>query len=433
MALMEWMRSPPEIHSKDGRWRSGHALTGRREMETSRHHVPFCPHFVPSQLLLMSYSRITRLPLSLVLYGSKTSVKVSIRPAACSSWRHITLQTRSQHNRSPRPTQNYRQTGQSQVDPRAIETSSHREPPQQNFPETLVLEDVQWPNVKIRYLRPAIWALLVSGGIFTSLAYLEAKKELQPKKASRWLEVPQWGMQRRTAPTPTEVATQWWGQLNTMSKVSCGIIAANSAVHLTSFVAPQFWNSLWHVPARNVNYTQFTSMFVHSGPFHLFVNMYATYNFMIPVGYSRAFEGNPYQVLSFFLATGVLSGFAQHWATLITPAKRAIPEAFIKCGGASGALLGILGVFCMEYPHAGLGIMFVPVHFDAQYVLPAVMLFDFIGMVRGYSFVNFGHAASCINHNFISRELIVNRHIFPAHYLVWATLIWTGRTTSGSP
>jgi rhomboid-like protein len=115
---------------------------------------------------------------------------------------------------------------------------------------------------------------------------------------------------------------------------------------------------------------------------------------MIPVGYSHAFEGNPYHVLSFFLATGVLSGFAQHWSTLITPQRRPIPEIFIRCGGASGALLGILGVFCMQYPNAGLGIILLPFHFEAQYVLPAIMLFDFVGMVRGYSFVNFGHAVS---------------------------------------
>jgi rhomboid-like protein len=145
--------------------------------------------------------------------------------------------------------------------------------------------------------------------------------------------------------------------------------------------------------------------------------MYATYNFMIPVGYSRAFEGNPYQVLSFFLATGVLSGFAQHWATLISPQKRSIPETLIRCGGASGALLGILGVFCTQYPHAGLGIILLPFHFEAQYVLPAIMLFDFVGMVRGYSFVNFGHAASYFS-LIILHMLTSSRHIFLVPSLV---------------
>jgi rhomboid-like protein len=235
-------------------------------------------------------------------------------------------------------------------------------------------------------------------GIFTGLAYLEAKKELKPKKTEGW---PKWNAPpKRGPPTPTELAMNSWQQLNPISQLSCGIIGANAAVHLSSFVAPRYWDSLWHTPVRNVNYTQFTSMFVHSGPFHLFVNMYALYNFMMPVAYSQAFEGNSHHLLSFFLATGVLSGLAQHCSTLITPQKRAIPEVFIRCGGASGALLAVLGVFCMEYPTAGLGIMFIPVHFDAQYVLPAIMLFDFVGMVRGYSFVNFGHAVclcvSCI-------------------------------------
>jgi rhomboid-like protein len=256
------------------------------------------------------------------------------------------------------------------------------------------LGNIPYPTLKVRYLRPAIWAFAVSAGIFTGLAYLEAKQDLKPKKSKGWLGTGRMGMQTRGPPTPTQVATQWWEQLNPISKLSCGIIAANSAVHLSSFLVPRYWELLWHMPARNVNYTLFSSMFVHSGPFHLFVNMYCTYNFMIPVGYSRLFEGNPYHMLSFFLSTGVLSGFAQHWATLISPQKRAIPEIFIRCGGASGALLGVLGVFCMQYPTAGLGILFIPIHFDAQYVLPAVLLFDFVGMVRGYSFVNFGHAVS---------------------------------------
>ncbi|KAH7061934.1 hypothetical protein BKA63DRAFT_456828 [Paraphoma chrysanthemicola] len=299
-------------------------------------------------------------------------------------------QPRYQHNRTP----NTRQTPGRPVPVRSgksVKSTPIKEdiPSEQYaFPSELSSN----PRIVVRYFRPAIWAIVVSGGIFASLAFLQAKSELKPKTPS-WPSAPQWGTTRRTPPSPTELATQTWASLNPMSKLSAGIIATNSVVHLTSFVVPAYWQSLWHMPARNVNYTLFTSMFVHSGPFHLFVNMYFTYNFMIPVGYSRAFEGNPYQVGAFFLATGVLSGYAQHLATLISPQKRAIPEIFIRCGGASGALLGMLGVFCMQYPNAGLGIMFVPVHFDAQYVLPAIMLFDFIGMVRGYSFVNFGHAA----------------------------------------
>jgi rhomboid-like protein len=338
----------------------------------------------------MSLSRISRLSPSLVSLAGRTPSSTPPRPTVCQPWKHF--QRRSQHNKASRLPQNRRQTVQPGVDyPPA---GSHDIPSDGSVPGAIRLEDIQWPKIKVRYFRPAIWAIVISGGIFTGLAYLQARQELKPKKSKGW-EAPQWGMQKRTPPGPIELGSQMWAQLNPISKVSCGIIAANSAVHLSSYLVPKFWDLLWHTPARNVNYTQFSSMFVHSGPFHLFVNMYATYNFMIPVGYSHAFEGNPYHVLSFFLATGVLSGFAQHWSTLITPQRRPIPEVFIRCGGASGALLGILGVFCMQYPNAGLGIILLPFHFEAQYVLPAIMLFDFVGMVRGYSFVNFGHAVSC--------------------------------------
>ncbi|KAH7395002.1 hypothetical protein DE146DRAFT_67738 [Phaeosphaeria sp. MPI-PUGE-AT-0046c] len=299
--------------------------------------------------------------------------------SGCRTWRHA--QTRGQHNIPRRSPQRVQQAPRPQ-------TAYRLEPEEIQSITEESAASIKWPDVRVRYLRPAIWALVVSGGIFTGLAYVQAKQELKAKK-STWLEAPQWGAPRRGPPN----LTQMWENVDPISKVSYGIIAANSAIHLSSFVLPHYWDLLWHIPARNVNYTLLSSAFVHSGPMHLFVNMYATYNFLLPVGYSRAFEGKPNHVLSFFLATGVLSGFAQHWATMITLQKRSIPEVFIRCGGASGALLGILGVFCMEYPHAGLGIIFLPFHFEAQYVLPAVMLFDFVGMVRGYSFVNFGHAA----------------------------------------
>lgn len=257
-----------------------------------------------------------------------------------------------------------------------------------------------WPKVRIRYLRPAIWSLTVSAGIFSGLAYYQAKKEIeQAKKPMNWLQAPQWGLaqSRASPPSATELATRWWAELNPISKMTWGIIGANSAVHLTSFLVPRYWDLLWHVPARNVNYTNFTSMFVHSGPMHLGVNMWATYNFMLPVGYSHLFEGNGPHVGAFFLATGVLSGYAQHFTTMFTKNRRIIPEIFIRSGGASGALFGILGAFCMEYPTAQLGILFVPISFEAQYFFPAVMLFDLIGVIRGYSFVNFGHAVSHVS------------------------------------
>src|SRR5690242_3287945 len=126
-----------------------------------------------------------------------------------------------------------------------------------------------WPKVRVRYLQPAIWSFAVSAGIFSGLAYYQAKKEIEQEKKATWFQAPQWGLptqSRAGPPSATELATRWWAELNPISKVTWGIIGANSAVHLTSFLVPRYWDLLWHIPARNVNYTNFTSMFVHSGP-----------------------------------------------------------------------------------------------------------------------------------------------------------------------
>jgi rhomboid-like protein len=362
----------------------------------------------------MSLSRIGRPALQRLCLTSQRPATPSLRWSAHSL--NNRLQQRSQHN-SERP-------------PRRSERPSNRKSPVQQIKEEQIEiippiagsysnpasgdqysgpgyeEDEapkpEWPRVRVRYLRPAIWSLTVSAGIFSGLAYYQARKEVEAeKKASKWLQAPQWGLPQSRAgpPSATELATQWWKDQNPISKATWYIIGANSAVHLTSFLVPRYWDLLWHIPARNVNYTNFTSMFVHSGPMHLAVNMWATYNFMLPVGYSRLFEGNAAHVGAFFLATGVLSGYAQHFTTMFTKNRRIIPEIFIRGGGASGALFGILGAFCMEYPHAQLGILFLPVSFEAQYFFPAVMLFDLVGVIRGYSFVNFGHAVSCFVEN----------------------------------
>jgi rhomboid-like protein len=253
-------------------------------------------------------------------------------------------------------------------------------------------EEPPFFRVKVRLLRPAIFAFSLSTAIYVALAYWEARNEVKPKRVQDYM--PQWRGQQRTPPTPTEVVTRAWVGLDPMSKISWGLIGSNSAIHLTKLVAPAYWSQLWHTPALNVNYSLLTSAFVHSGPLHLGFNMYALYNFLPPVGYTKLFHADTNHMLSFYLATGLLSGYAQHVASIVFTRYRSFPPAIVPSGGASGALFGILGAFCMEYPNHGIGLMFVPGYLDAQYVLPAIMLFDFIGMVRPYPFVSLGHAVS---------------------------------------
>lgn len=227
------------------------------------------------------------------------------------------------------------------------------------------------------------------------MAYWEAKKNLKPKPMLSMEDLAAALHLRQPAPqTPIEVATQTWNSIRPMPQLAIGICATNAAVMLSKFFAPSFWTALWHTPAQRANYSLLTSVFVHSGPIHLIINTMACYQFLPRVGQTRIFRQDTGHMISFYVATGVLAAYAQHVAQSVRKFGRPNPLVFIPSGGASGALFAVFGVFCAQYPHAGIGLFLIPYYLDAQYMLPAIMLFDFVGMVRGYSFVNLGHAVS---------------------------------------
>lgn len=322
-------------------------------------------------------------------------------------WSHIRqLQTRGSQNASYRPSKILpRQTNAQPPPPHTQSEPAANE--SQNTPgndeQFRYFPDEEPPNVKVRFLVPTIWAVTVSTGIFVSLAYLEAKRELESRNPYRLFEGS--GIPTRRGsystyspngpPTPTEVVTRAWREADPMSKLSLGLIGVNGAVHLSGMVARGAWQHLWHIPATNRNYTLFTSTFVHSGPMHLAINMYAMYNFLPAVGYSKLFRADTYHMLSFFLSTGVLSGLAQHVASTVFKQGRPY-SAFISSGGASGALFAVFAAFCMEYPTQGVGVILIPYYLEAQYFLPLIMTFDLVGMIRGFKFVSLGHAVSLL-------------------------------------
>ncbi|KAL5426524.1 hypothetical protein PMIN04_001841 [Paraphaeosphaeria minitans] len=319
-------------------------------------------------------------------------------PVGCASRSQIRqLQTRPSQSAPRHPSKTLPQRA-SQPPPSQPATEPHYTPNSNEGGHFPGGEEI--PNVKVRFLAPTIWAITVSTGIYISLAYFTAKSELESKGPyhlfqgnSRPARGPSYSTYAPNGPpTPTEVVTRAWRNADPMSKLSWGLIGVNGAVHLSSLVAQRAWQHLWHIPATNRNYTLFTSTFVHSGLMHLGVNLYALYNFLPATGYSSLFRGDTKHVLSFFLSTGVLSGLAQHCASMIFKQGRAYAP-FISSGGASGALFAVFGAFCMEYPTQGVGVILIPYYMEAQYFLPVVMAFDLVGMIRGYSFVQLGHAA----------------------------------------
>ncbi|KAF2121342.1 hypothetical protein BDV96DRAFT_682591 [Lophiotrema nucula] len=324
-----------------------------------------------TQLLLRSQSSGARL-----LGSSCIPRPCQLRVSRLARWKHIRHQPNQRH-KTPQ--------AQPKTGPQTFEE-----------PNSRAFEDGEevYINVgavpKVKYLRPAIFAVVVSAGFYTFLAYRQAKSEIEPPARREYYRTPS---RKEGLPSPIELATNLWQDMNPISKVSTGIIGTCAAVHLTKFAAPSYWDSLWHMPARNLDYTLFTSVFVHSGIWHLGFNMWACYNFLLPTGYSHLFQGNPYHVTAYFLSTGVLSAYAQHLTTMFSKPGTFPPPSIIRSGGASGALLSFFAVFCMQYPNTGVGIVFVPFSIAASTMLPLVMAFDAYGMIRGYKTINFGHAA----------------------------------------
>ncbi|PVH94614.1 rhomboid-domain-containing protein [Periconia macrospinosa] len=344
--------------------------------------------------LLRSYRAIARPPCS--------TLRI-LRPSlSCPGPRvHVgrfILQTRDQHNQ-PRNISQRASSGQPPVPPPQNEPTINEnypqyQPPNGNQYQEWEYQDPTFPHgqdPKVQILRPAIVTLALSLTFLATFSYLEAKHELKPRNLSLSSF---WTARQKpppsNAPAPVAVLQNEWKHLDPVSKLSWSIIGANTFIHLAGFPFQRLWNSMWHIPALNRTPTLLTSAFVHGGPMHLGFNMWASYQFLPPVGYSKLFRGDTYHITGFLLSAAVLTGWSQHAASTVF--KRGFAK-ITPGGGFSGALFAVLGAYCMEYPTNKIGIVFLPFSFEAQYFMPAVMLFDFVGMVRGYRFVNFGHAA----------------------------------------
>lgn len=105
-------------------------------------------------------------------------------------------------------------------------------------------------------------------------------------------------------------------------------------------------------------WTVFTSMFMHGGFFHLFVNMLSL--FFIGsllekiVGKKRFFW--------FYIFAGVFAGFL-HILFETSPAV-----------GASGALFGLIGVLIFLTPNLPVYMMFIPIPIKMKYAAPAMLI-----------------------------------------------------------
>ncbi len=121
-------------------------------------------------------------------------------------------------------------------------------------------------------------------------------------------------------------------------------------------------------------WTFLTSMFMHGGLFHLFVNMFSL--FFIGSLIERILGSKRY--FYFYMVSGLLAGVFFVLLSLIFPADY---NTFAV--GASGALFGIAGLMVLLTPNLPLYVMFIPIPIKAKYAIPGLLVILWLVSVAG--------------------------------------------------
>jgi len=112
-------------------------------------------------------------------------------------------------------------------------------------------------------------------------------------------------------------------------------------------------------------WTFLTSMFMHSGFFHIFVNMLSLF---FVGGLVEKILG-PKRYLLFYIASGLFAGIIFVLSSFIIPS-----ELNTFAVGASGAIFALVGMLMVVTPNLPVYIMFIPIPIKMKYAAP-IMLF----------------------------------------------------------
>jgi membrane associated rhomboid family serine protease len=110
-------------------------------------------------------------------------------------------------------------------------------------------------------------------------------------------------------------------------------------------------------------WTFLTSMFMHGGFFHLFVNMLSL--FFIGSLVERIL--GPKRYLYFYLAAGLFASLLYLSFELLFPSG-------LGAVGASGALFGLIGLLVLLTPDLPVYIMFIPIPIKMKYAAPGILV-----------------------------------------------------------
>jgi len=112
-------------------------------------------------------------------------------------------------------------------------------------------------------------------------------------------------------------------------------------------------------------WTFLTSMFMHGGIFHLFVNMLSL--FFIGSLVEKILGQKRY--IWFYLISGLVAGLFFVSFSLIFPA-----DFNAYAVGASGALFGLVGILVLLTPNLPVYVMFIPIPIKMKYAAPGLLI-----------------------------------------------------------
>ncbi|XP_076749798.1 rhomboid family intramembrane serine protease rho-7 [Xylocopa sonorina] len=231
-----------------------------------------------------------------------------------------------------------------------------------------------------KLLKPLTFTIMFSGTTFIAAAIWEYER-IREKTYRMIRNYKQWGIHRTGWRRKMET---WWSSLSEGDKIFIPICFLNVLVYAS-----------WHIPAlRPTMYKYFCSnpasgscwpmlflTFSHYSFLHLLANMYVLYSFCTVAVTVLGKE----QFLALYLTSGVISSFSSH----LYKAALGIKEPSL---GASGAVMGIFGFICTQFPNMYMSIVFFSaIQFTANTAVKAVLGLDILGCLMRWR--HFDHAA----------------------------------------
>jgi membrane associated rhomboid family serine protease len=112
-------------------------------------------------------------------------------------------------------------------------------------------------------------------------------------------------------------------------------------------------------------WTFLTSMFMHGGIFHLFVNMLSL--FFIGGLIEKILGSKRY--LLFYLSSGLFAGLFFALSSFIFSG-----ELNAYAVGSSGAIFGLIGILMLLTPNLSVYVMFIPIPIKMKYAAPGMLI-----------------------------------------------------------